>query len=130
MNEIQDPKSPVRATRRGFMKTAAAAVIGAKCEAVAAPVALEAARNTMTTARDPSPYPRRVISWWSILATWNGPRRHPQKIQRRADAMPTQRLTLPSTSDFTTALTLPRTSPISRHSRTSPIPFTNAIFSS
>jgi hypothetical protein len=88
MTEIQNPKSIERSTRRGFMKTAAAAVIGANCEAVLSPVALEAARNTMPTARDPNPYPRRVISWWSTIGDLEWPSRAiREKIQRRADAM-------------------------------------------
>ncbi|MGA3327824.1 MAG: hypothetical protein ABSF45_25470 [Terriglobia bacterium] len=70
------------------MKTAATAVMGAKCEGLFAPATLEAARNPMSAAPQKKPYPQRVISWWSTLNDLEWPARAIRdKIQRRADQM-------------------------------------------
>jgi hypothetical protein len=88
MNQISAIKGGDRSTRRDFMKTAAAAVMGAKCEELLAPATLEAATSPLHTTLPQKPYPRRVISWWSTINDLEWPARAVRdKIQRRADQM-------------------------------------------
>jgi hypothetical protein len=70
------------------MKTAATAVIGARCEKLFAPATLDGERGAMGAALSQRPYPRRVISWCSTLDDLAWPSRAVRdKIQRRADQM-------------------------------------------
>ena len=88
MIEVPEPKGGDKTTRRDFMKTAATAVVGAKCEKLFVPATLEAARASSGAALPQKPYPRRVISWWSNINDLEWPSRAVRdKIQRRADQM-------------------------------------------
>jgi hypothetical protein len=88
MNDKPFHRDGSNPTRRDFMKTAATAVMGAKCEGRFAPATLKAASSPPSADRSQKPYPQRVISWWSTVGDLEWPSRAVRdKIQRRADAM-------------------------------------------
>jgi hypothetical protein len=88
MNQIAAPEGSDRSTRRDFIKTAAATVIGTKYEGLFTPAIPEAAKAPLSAALTQKPYPRRVISWCSTLDDLAWPSRTVRdKIQRRADQM-------------------------------------------